>query len=284
MKSPGVSYYSMAVRAGRPGAECTSLHARTGRRSGPVDRIQRGSEVSPLPARSAWATMLKWVVLWSLVAVGLFGGKWLLRLFYPLHFRQTVTHYAARHNLDPLLVQAIIRVESRYNPSARSSKGALGLMQLMPDTARWISGHTGESLADDRSLFDPDVNVRLGTAYLRELIDEYGGGLVPAMAAYNAGRGNVDKWIGTGVWDGRAESISSVPFPETRRYLQRVLATWAWYRRLYSAGSPGALAPAGLTSGSIRWAGFFVFSNISLRQRRILGRNVENRGHAPDNP
>lgn len=161
-------------------------------------------------------------------------------MFYPLHFGQTVAHYSARHRLDPLLVQSMIRVESRYNPRARSSKGALGLMQLMPETARWVSNRDGEPLAAERDLYDPEVNIRLGTAYFRELVDEFGGRLVVALAAYNAGRGNVRKWLETSTWSGSPEDILSIPFPETRRYVERILATWGWYRRIYGSPSRGS--------------------------------------------
>lgn len=177
--------------------------------------------------------LLKWIVFWTLTASVLFGGRWFLRLIYPAHYSQTVNHFAARAQLDPFLVHALIRVESRYNPRARSAKGALGLMQLLPDTARWIADKNGLPLADENLLYDPEINIQLGTEYLRDLLGEFDGRLPVALAAYNAGRGNVRKWLDTGAWSGDPKDIAGVPFPETRNYLTRIYAAWNWYRRLY---------------------------------------------------
>ncbi|HAW71136.1 MAG TPA: transglycosylase, partial [Firmicutes bacterium] len=88
--------------------------------------------------------LLRWIIFWVLVAAGFFGGKWFMRFLYPLHYADTIKIEADRNGLDPMLVQAVVRVESRFNPSAKSSKGAIGLMQLMPETADWIAEKKGE--------------------------------------------------------------------------------------------------------------------------------------------
>lgn len=188
-----------------------------------------------MPSSSRKQKWIRWLLFWSFVAAGFFGGRHFLRLLYPVHYSAEVAHYAAVNNLDPLLVHAVIRVESGYNPRALSHKGARGLMQLMPETARWVASHDDTSNVFDESLlYDPEINVRLGTRYLRDLMDEFDGRLVVALAAYNAGRGNVSKWLSTQTWDGRVEGVDRIPFVETRNYIQRVFSSFEWYQRLYS--------------------------------------------------
>ena len=124
-------------------------------------------------------------------------------------------------------------VESRFNPSQNRSKGAIGLMQLMPETADWIAAKNGEPLVNIEDLFKPEVNIRLGVSYLKDLLQEFDGSLPTALAAYNAGRGNVRKWLEVKVWDGRPETLKNIPFPYTRSYLERIYADWDWYHKLY---------------------------------------------------
>lgn len=191
------------------------------------------SGVDLLPTKQRKGRLFRWLVFWLLMAIGFFGGKWIMRILYPLHFADTIKFEADRNGLDPMLVQAMVRVESRFNPSAKSSKGAIGLMQLMPETADWIAAKNGEPLLNIEDLFKPEVNIRLGVSYLKDLLQEFDGSLPTALAAYNAGRGNVRKWLEVKVWDGRPETLKNIPFPETRSYLERIYADWDWYHKLY---------------------------------------------------
>ncbi|MEB3299682.1 MAG: lytic transglycosylase domain-containing protein [Candidatus Sericytochromatia bacterium] len=154
-------------------------------------------------------------------------GGWAagLRVF-PYAHRGLIEREASRQGLDPLLVAAVIRIESGFDPRAVSSAGACGLMQLMPDTARWMAGKAGEPDPTGH-LEDPAVNVRLGTAYLRYLHGPFRGDRRRVLAAYNAGAANVMRW-----------STLDEAFPETRTYVWR--AEWAYraYRVLYG-GSDG---------------------------------------------
>lgn len=171
--------------------------------------------------------------LWLLVLAGLL--VLLLpraaRLLYPLPYQDIIVTWARREGLDPLLVAAVTRVESKFYPRARSEQGARGLMQLMPDTARLAAGHLGLPYDDDR-LFIPEYNLRLGTWYLARLVQEFGD-LTPALAAYNGGRGNVHNWLERGLWDGSSRSLSRVPYPETREFVHQVLQDYRVYRILY---------------------------------------------------
>jgi len=114
-----------------------------------------------------------------------------------------------------------------------SAKGARGLMQVMPDTGNWIAGELGIREFDPETLYDPMTNLKVGTWYLAFLRREYDGNLVLALAAYNAGRGNVSKWIGEQRWSGEEKDIDSIPFPETREYVKKVLHLYDKYREVY---------------------------------------------------
>ena len=176
------------------------------------------------------------------VAVGL-GLAWLLvhqsmpswyaRLWYPLHYEEAIVENAVRNGLEPALVAAIIQAESGFVPDSRSSQGAVGLMQLLPTTARFVAeGPNRPSPAPDR-LEDPAVNIAYGSSYLRYLIDRHG--TVPlALAAYNGGEANVDRWLAEAASAGRILRVpEDVPFPETRAFVERVLELRGVYRRTY---------------------------------------------------
>lgn len=187
-----------------------------------------------------WSQSTRLNVYWNLliyvVAVVLLLavlGPPLWRIIYPWPYREVVERYAEANGLDPYLVAAVIRVESSFRPSAVSPKGARGLMQIMPATGAWIAGEM--NLADfhpDR-LFEVELNIRMGTWYLRHLSEQFGRDLEVALAAYNGGRGNVKNWLAQGIWSGRSSDIARIPFPETRNYVLRVLRMHAIYRELY---------------------------------------------------
>lgn len=130
-----------------------------------------------------------------------------LRVRYPLRYEHIVRGHAANYDLDPALVAAVIYQESKFDPDARSPSGAIGLMQLLPETAKGIALRTGGSRFRVADLEDPEVNVRYGCWYLRNLLRKYGS-LETALAAYNGGQGNVDR---------------GVRYPETQKYVRNVL-------------------------------------------------------------
>ena len=148
---------------------------------------------------------------------------WYVRLRYPLHYDAIVRGHARNYRLDPALLAGVIYAESKFDANARSSSGAIGLMQLLPDTAKGIALHTGGSRFRVSDLDDPEINVRYGSWYLRHLLDKYGDERT-ALAAYNAGQDNVDRW--------RAEG-KGIAFGETRHYVKRVEHLKTLYRRGY---------------------------------------------------
>ena len=148
---------------------------------------------------------------------------WYVRLRYPLDYEDIVTGHAKNYDLDPALLAAVIYRESKFDAQARSPSGAIGLMQLLPDTAKGIALHTGGSQFKVADLWNPEINVRYGAFYLRRLLNKYGN-VHLALAAYNAGQANVDEWI--------AED-KGIEFPETRQYVDEVLELREVYARSY---------------------------------------------------
>jgi soluble lytic murein transglycosylase len=149
---------------------------------------------------------------------------WYARLWYPLHYSSIVRGHAANYDIDPALLAAVIEQESKFRADAKSSAGAIGLMQLLPDTAKGIAIHTGGSKFVLSDLYDPEINVRYGAWYLHHLMLRYGDEKT-ALAAYNAGQQNVDQW--------RAEG-KGIEFPETRAYVDKVERLKGIYRRAYA--------------------------------------------------
>jgi soluble lytic murein transglycosylase len=150
---------------------------------------------------------------------------WWERLWYPLRYEQIVRGHADNYSLDPALVAAVIYQESKFKADARSTSGAIGLMQLLPDTAKGIALHTGGSAFRVDDLYDPEINVRYGAWYLRHLLQKYGEERA-ALAAYNAGQDNVDRWRRNG---------QEIQFSETRAYVDRVEELKKIYRNAYGS-------------------------------------------------
>lgn len=132
---------------------------------------------------------------------------------------------AMEEYISPSLLEAVIRTESKFDEKAISHVGAVGMMQLMPDTAAWISETSG--LPSD-NLESPEQNIPLGAWYLNFLLKKYHNNEVLALAAYNAGRGNVDEWIEKKGWPEGFNDIDQIPFPETREFVKSVVHTEAW--------------------------------------------------------
>ena len=156
------------------------------------------------------------------------------RQLYPLKYQNLVFKYAQFYDNDPYLVTAIIYRESRFNPNAVSNKGAIGLMQIMPETAEWIAENLNLNNFDVDDLYIPETNIKFGNWYLDNLFNEFDGNLVLVLAAYNGGRGNVNKWIKEGKFRGEVQEIDLIPFPETRKFVSNVLSLYQRYLQLYN--------------------------------------------------
>ena len=166
---------------------------------------------------------------------------------FPLRWEKQLRARVRPHHLDPYLVAGLIRQESEFNPRARSRAGARGLMQIMPATGRRLARRLGVSGYSTRSLNSPDLSLRLGTRYLRDLFDQFENRTAPALAAYNAGEHRVEAWLASKGFNDPAEFVELIPFTETRGYVQAVIRNTAIYRELYGkSGLKTDNAPSGL--------------------------------------
>jgi peptidoglycan lytic transglycosylase len=150
---------------------------------------------------------------------------WYARLWYPLRYASIVRGHAQNYDLNPALLAAVIEQESKFRTDAKSSAGAIGLMQLQPATAKGIAIRTGGTKFVLSDLYNPEINVRYGAWYLHHLLLKYGDERL-ALAAYNAGQENVDRWRAQG---------EGVQFPATRAYIDKVERLKGIYRRAYKS-------------------------------------------------
>ena len=148
----------------------------------------------------------------------------------PLRHDDIIRQQADDKDLDPALIAAVIYAESRFARDATSSAGARGLMQITPATAQEIAQRSGGTEFEQGDLGDPQINISYGSWYLHWLLDRYGDNRRLAVAAYNAGTGNVDKWL----VEDPGMTIDEIPFPETREYVRKVLDARKEYRRTYA--------------------------------------------------
>jgi soluble lytic murein transglycosylase len=159
-------------------------------------------------------------------AVALFAlAAFFWPLLRPVFHKDVINRYAAEYKMDPLFVMALIKTESGFMQSARSPRGAVGLMQLMPDTAVDMAGRVGLRLAPG-DLETPEVNIHLGVLYLAVLRQEFKDDVTALLASYNAGPKNVRSWR-----KGERLDMADIPFPETRQFVRRVTVTHAWLKR-----------------------------------------------------
>jgi len=150
---------------------------------------------------------------------------------YPKEYEEYVEKYASQYGVPESVVYAVIKTESGYDSGAVSEAGAVGLMQMMPDTFNWLTTITKENL-DKGLLYDPETNIKYGTYYLSYLYLKYGS-WDTVYAAYNAGEGNVDEWLGEALDADGAKKLGDIPFEETEKYIKKVNKAAEIYDRLY---------------------------------------------------
>ena len=153
-------------------------------------------------------------------------------LTLPLAYSDVIRQQGADKHLDPALIAAVIYAETKFDPR-QSSAGAQGLMQILPQTAKFLARRSGATTFRVSDLATPEVNIAYGSYYLRYLLDEYHGSTMLALAAYNGGETNVNRWLATARDRGRSLTVEDIPFPQTRAYVQKVLSEQRDYRRTY---------------------------------------------------
>ena len=152
---------------------------------------------------------------------------------HPIIYKEYVEKYASEYNIPEYMIFAVIKVESGFDPNATSSAGAMGLMQMMPDTFRWLtsSEHLCEYLSAS-SLYDPEVSIRYGCYYLRYLFEKFHN-WDTVFAAYNGGEGNVAKWLQNGEYSDGNGNLTNIPFRETKNYVRKVNNALEFYKDTY---------------------------------------------------
>lgn len=180
------------------------------------------------------ATLLLVLCAGLLAGYLIYHSDWFQKKYvYPFPFQEKVFRYANEYEVDPFLIVAVVRTESKFLPAARSPKGARGLMQMMPETGQWVAGELSVEGFTPEMLNDPETSIRFGTWYLASLRKEFKSNDVLVLAAYNGGRGNVKQWMRQLGWGEDFRDVDSIPYRETREYVKRVMDAHERYQELY---------------------------------------------------
>ncbi len=170
------------------------------------------------------------VVLILLVLFAVAGSDWFWNALSPITYKSLLYRNAGIYKVDPLLVAAIIKCESTFNPMAVSSAGAVGLMQLMPETAEELALEKKIDYVNSEELYKPEINIEIGFYYIQKLRKRYKGNLVLSLAAYNAGLRKGDEWASGGAGKDENEELNRITYRETRQFVSDVLTTYSQFK------------------------------------------------------
>lgn len=182
--------------------------------------------------KKKWKLYIILIVIIIMIILGIHAAR---TFVYPLEYKEQIIKYSQNNNLDPYLILAIINTESKFNKDAVSNMKAKGLMQITKPTAEEINTmtHSTEQI-NDETIYDVDVNLEIGCYYLASLIERYNGNYYLAICAYNAGIGNVNKWLEQNIISSTLDTTDVVlPFEETTNYLKKVIKAYKMYKKLY---------------------------------------------------
>lgn len=171
-------------------------------------------------------------LLLILIIAGVFviRSNWFWNALSPVFHKDLLYKYSGIYKIDPLLIAAVIHTESKFNPMATSKKGALGLMQILPDTAKEIAGELGIDIVNEEDIYEVKKNIRVGFHYMARLLREFNGNLIFALAAYNAGISKAKIWAANYHGEDEDTVIANIPISETRNFIKRVLKNYRWFR------------------------------------------------------
>ena len=173
------------------------------------------------------------IILLGTVSIKIYTNV-LTQVMYPKKYVEYVEKYSYQYGVDPLLTYSIIKAESNFNEKAESTSGAKGLMQLMDNTVSELIENNEEILIGmEDEIFEPEKNIILGVKYYSYLYKKYNDNMLLALAAYNAGPGNVDKWISEGIIKSDGSDIENIPFKETNMYVRKIVKNYRVYQELY---------------------------------------------------
>ena len=158
----------------------------------------------------------------------------ILQNIYPKKYEEYVEKYAEENNIDPLLIFSIIKAESNFKENAESSSGAVGLMQLMEETAKEIAESMDEPILEKEDLKEAKTNIKIGIKYYSILQKNYDGNMLLALTSYNAGIGNVNTWIKNGIIKSDGSDIENIPYKETNMYVRKIIRNYKMYNKIYT--------------------------------------------------
>ncbi len=173
------------------------------------------------------------IIIWLIISTILFNTKFkqvIIKQMYPTTYANYIESYAEEYGVEKEIIYAIIKAESNFNESAKSNKDAVGLMQLIPSTAEEIANKLNVQL-ESEDLLNAEININLGTKYISSLIGKYES-LGVALAAYNAGSGNVDNWINNGIIKEDGSDLENIPYKETNNYVRKILRDYEIYKQI----------------------------------------------------
>ena len=164
---------------------------------------------------------MPYIAFFVILIIAIIGNAISFSHKFPLRFREEIVKYSNEYELDPAFVASIINTESSFKEDVVSSQGAIGLMQLMPSTAKYISNLMGENEFNTEMLFDPKININYGCYYLKYLSSKFEDKKV-VLSAYNAGEGNVKKWLNDDKFSDDGVSLKTMPYYETISYIEKI--------------------------------------------------------------
>ncbi|WP_163191774.1 lytic transglycosylase domain-containing protein [Clostridium thermarum] len=175
------------------------------------------------------------VAIFIILIIALFAVSfyWLVGKIYPLNFTNYINKYSKEYNIDPFFVAALIKAESNFKVEAKSHKNANGLMQITGSTGEWIASMMKIDNYTEAMLYDPETNIRMGCWYINDLRKEFGNSTELILAAYNAGRGNVNSWLQNEKYSKDGKKLDYIPFKETDQYIKRIKTNYNIYKLLY---------------------------------------------------
>ncbi|HZX45686.1 MAG TPA: lytic transglycosylase domain-containing protein [Clostridia bacterium] len=161
------------------------------------------------------------------------SATWVMKVLFPVYHRDIIFRYSEKYGVDPYLIAAIIRAESKFYHKATSRKDARGLMQISPITGMWAAQVLGIEGYDPEMLYEPETNIMIGCWYVHMLKKEFGDNLKTVIAAYNGGSGNVTRWLADERYSSDGRALDHIPFGETRGYVEKVIKNYRIYSNLY---------------------------------------------------
>lgn len=202
-----------------------------------MEKTIKSTNVSSITTLKSLKKVIMPIMILAIILILLFSiirvQDIVIKKIYPQKYNAYVEKYSLEYGVDSMLVYAIIKAESNFKPDIKSNSNAMGLMQLLDDTAKETANKIGIDYTED-CLYEPETNIRLGIKYFSDLLKEYDNNYMLALTAYNAGTGNLKKWIEQGIIKPDGSNIEDIPYKETNNYVRKIVRDYNIYKDLYN--------------------------------------------------